>query len=471
MEKPLATLTNLSVLLFLLLGLSYCTKKNNIISPPSRGNSAIINVSLLSGGGSVTHLRGLSSPGKNGFLDNAQNGTQLRQLMDVCSSGGYNLINGYRSMYDDVNYDEFKESGNSYAIRQEPLYTTMRNYAKAKGFTQVCQISGHNVATGFGFDTAYENVGDAGYFPLPEQGQNTVLLQNAFSGWAIQSDSTVGVQSIWIGAQEPTHTLGFLNGIKNDDGLRTNIRRYISYWKPIAQQIRAGGSKVGGIQLNSANSDLYSYAIQAMKDSSLSLDYLTFQMYQWGDTSDLNAAMAALDSYRQKYPDAKILVNRGNWDKIVPGGADGSTTSIGMIIFLQGEKVLVDNPGKFFGYTLDKTANGFSDQTLEYKTVQWLNQNLFLTQRVLTDLPAGVSGFITSDGQSKVSAVLWNLSDSSYDLSLKIKDGNISSSPLINAFKASGSDLNTVSLAWDNAAKQVNGISLGKNEYMLIKVY
>jgi hypothetical protein len=425
---------------------------------------------MNSGGGKVDYLRGVAYPGKNGFLDNVQNGSNLKYLMDICSTAKFGLLNGYRDMYQEVDYDEFKKNGNSYTTRQEVLYNTMRTYAKSKGFVQICQIAGHNTASGFGTDPAYSKVGTAGYFPLPTPGNNTTLLQSAFSEWALQSDKLLAVQSIWLGAQEPTHTLGFSNGSNDVEGNKTNIRRFVNYWKPIADKIKAGGSKVGGIQLNSGNVALYDYGAQVMKDNNLNVDYLTFQLYKWGDVRDMNAAVSALNSYQQKYPYAKIIVNRGNWSKIVPGNADALNSSTGVITFLTGEKVLVDNPGKFFGYTLDIAANSANDKTIWYKTVQWLNNNLYSTQRILIGLPGGVNGFITSEGSSKISAVLWNTSDNTSTFSLKIIDGTIAPNAAIKAYISSGASFTGTTLRWNGDAKQIEDIRLGKNEFILLQL-
>lgn len=60
--------------------------------------------------------------------------------------------------------------------------------------------------------------------------------QNLLIEFAKESDEAVAsnYNSIWIGTQEIAHTIGYRNGEVNIENKKEAIRRYVDFWKPIA---------------------------------------------------------------------------------------------------------------------------------------------------------------------------------------------------------------------------------------------
>ena len=99
---------------------------------------------------------------------------------------------------------------------------------------------------------------------------------------------------------------------------------------------------------------------------------------------------------------------------MVPTGVDAVNNSAGIITFLTGEKVWMDNPGTLYGYTLDRAANGFNANEMYFKVATWLNKNFFDIKTNLKNLPTGITGFASKNGNNGFTAVLWNTSDTNY---------------------------------------------------------
>lgn len=112
-------------------------------------------------------------------------------------------------------------------------------------------------------------------------------LGSAIGRWALDVEEEDGeeIRSIWLGTQEPSHTVGFLsdgNGgfIKNTEEKRKNIELYLDTWKNTANTLSEQGFKVGGLQLNGSNVDDYDYTLSLMRAKNISMDYFSIQQYR-----------------------------------------------------------------------------------------------------------------------------------------------------------------------------------------------
>jgi hypothetical protein len=417
------------------------------------------------GGPDLNYKRGVAAPGVGGFFDDQQ----TRAFLDKQKELGMEIFNGIRNIYKDPLTDEFYQEGGVFKNRQIAPFTDIRKYANALNFEMISQVGGTPTNSGYDLALNYSCTCED-YAPIPAVGTSMTEFQRNFSEWAINADKAVApnFHSIWIGTQEITHTIGFLDAI-NDDAKRTNIVRFIDYWKPIAANLRTAGAKVGGIQMNSSTAYLYQYAVDYMKTKNVKMDYLTYQFYQWGDTNDLRKAVNALDSYNEKYPGTKIIIDRGWSGKfLVPNISDKILESYNMLV---GELGIMNYADKIYAYTLDRSINGFNNKTISsplWQTKAWLN-DLAKNRITITSLPDGVAGFATKD-TDKVTMAFWNSKSTKYDLSFKLNGADFPANALISIKKASDSTITDITSNWDETTQRISGITLSNSEFILVTI-
>lgn len=479
----------LTVLMIIAILNSACQKKHLLDAEiagesawKSKANTsaATINGNMSGQGGpNVTYLRGIASGGLGGFTDSV---TVNRLSIQVDTAVGNQIVNGIRNLYSETNFGEFTKDANGvYHNFLKPVYTDLLKYVRnikadpTEKLVLINQIGGTpNKAPNSVYPLAlrYENT-ELDYVPLPTLGESMTAFQNNFVEWALAVDNDIepGYHSIWLGHQEPAHTLGFIDNIETDDAKELNIRRFVDYWKPIASSLRAAGAKVGGIQNNSSNANhFYTYTTNYLKQQNVKLDYLTFQFYLWGDRADLDSAVATLDSYNQKFPGTKMIINRGMWQKVCCSTRqEAVSTSKGMIAFLNGEKNYMDYADKIYAYLWDDNRTDLN--LMEFKVAKWLNKVMSPYRRPLTGLPSGVDGFLTG-GINKATSALWNTSDATQTITLKLNNTSFTEQKILIVHKGSGSDYTLLSGAgapvWDSATKTIGPITLAKDEFVLI---
>lgn len=438
-------------------------------------NAKVVTVDLNSiCGPEINIKRGGTGPGMNGFFYDEK----AVNFFDEYGKYGFDIFNCYRNLVSDQEKGEFfKNPDGSIGTQICEDYIKLKQYAIGKNLELVSQCMGlYNDEELFEFQTNYErpeggtNMDEGKYAPLPVE-EDMEKAQKSFVEWAIKSDDAIspGYRSIWIGTQEPSHTLGFIPGQKD---VRHNIDRYIDYWKPIADGLRNAGAKVGGIQLNSANLDDFMYAAKQMVKKNLELDFMTFQLYQWGDTIELRKALNALKEYNKTYPDAKIYVNRGDYTKPLEKLGIDPNSSKGFINFLVQEKMCIDNADKIYAYTLDRSFNGFSDvvNDLNWQTRFFLNK-LGNKRIPLTNLPVNMNGFMTKSGD-KIIGIIWNRTESNNlteKQSIRLEFENCDKDYEFKVQKASGTVLSEYKTQWNSQDKSLNGIILNPDEYVLIE--
>lgn len=342
---------------------------------------------------------------------------------------------------------------------------------QATGLTIINQISGTPAI--FTLEPGYSAVGRANHFPLPAPGQPMTDWQDLFLRYAIAHDQAVGRHTIWIGTQEPSHTLGAPTSTAPEAmeaALDANLERFIDFWKPIAARIRAAGGTVGGIQMPSGSWERYQRAVDLLKAKDVHVDYLTFQLYRLGTPRSLDAAIAALHSYQERYPKTTLLIDRGLWLKQMRKdsdtklkGDDAHDTSEGMIGFLSSELQIQAYSGDIYGYCIGKPGDSTN---LTWQVLRWLNAAP-TGRRLLEAMPNGVEGFMLADPQTCCLA-LWNTGAHAYELSVEL--ARAPSPAVIQAQRGEGRAMTDISgtLAWQ--ADRIDGIHLAPNQFVLARI-
>lgn len=420
----------------------------------------------------VNYKRGTAAPGMGGFFDN----DKTRDYLDYQRSIGMNIFNGIRNLFKDGETNEFYYENGEYKNQQIAKFTSIRKYANSLGFELISQVGGTPRNSNYDFDTTFRKKKawvfepDVDFAPIPAAGTSMSEFQRNFAEWAINADKAVGedFHSIWIGTQEIAHTIGFRDGITNATTKKEAIRRFTNYWKPISDSLRAAGAKTGGIQLNSSNANIYSYAVDYMIQQKLHLDYLTYQFYQWGDTADLLAAVEATKRYSRAYPGTKLIIDRGGHGKLVPDGVSGDADARGVIYFLVGELGAMNHANWVYAFTPDRQINGMNaDQNkLLWKTRAWINSTGNKRCR-LSGLPAGVDGFAVHNGK-KISIALWNRGAGIKTFNILLNDANISYDAHFSSKYASGNAFIPSSITWDAQEQTIKNISLKQFDYVLL---
>ncbi len=425
------------------------------------------------GGPDINYKRGIAGPGMKGFFYSGQMCCFLSDLKD----GGFGIFNGIRSLAKDPTtnpsypYGEFyfDEASKTFGTRQVEEFTSIRKYTADLGFEVISQIGGTAEYAGFQTDSRYTwNSPDFAPLPSPEYMSE---FQRCFTEFAIEADQAVApdFHSIWIGTQEITHTIGYPGGVQTQQSKEEAIDRFIDYWKPISDALRATGARTGGLQLNSDNAlyGLYEYAARKMIEKELHVDFLTYQFYQWGTPSGMEKAVEALEIYRKKYPETQIIIDRGGFEKLIE--ADMTESEAFIRFFLTGEKACLDNADKIYAYTLDRAINGFDKVkgNLEWQSRFWLN-GLGNKRRPISDLPSGTDGFFT-DKDGNVHGVLWNTGDKTLDFKLYFKNFSIPKAAL-RIRKGSNDTISDVITDWSPSKGMTGKITLAPYEFLLIEI-
>lgn len=460
------------------------------------GNEIIVDMSS-NGGPDIAYWRGAQGPGSGGFV----NSDNQRKNLLIHSQNGMRLYNGTRRLATDPRRDDFfflKDDNGSYKLDADgdkipatdpiPEYVDIKKYAHELGIELICMLDGTpswiiEIDRDFhwgdpNFPADPENA-ITDHAPLPEPGKPMQQFQDLFIEFAKESDAAVApdYHSIWIGTQEIAHTIGWRDGKENATNKQEAVRRYIDFWKPIADGLRELGKKVGGIQLNSSNTDLYEYSVDYMKQVGLKLDYITFQFYQWGrEKAMLSVAAESVRKYQREMnmPDTKIIIDRGGFGKLEE---EATSQSDKFIRFLMGEKDCMEDADVMYGYTLDCGVGTFANSEgkgLEWQTKYWLmncgDPESPNKRRTLENLPEGVDGFMTTKGNN-LYGVLWNRTDTGLnpqdiEIQLTNLNGTYSNEPTI--LKASGSDMTKIKCKFSNNI--ISGIKLYSGEYILIEL-
>lgn len=453
----------------------------------TNGNEIVVDMSS-DGGPDIAYWRGAQGPGVNGFFYN----DDQKECLRIHAENGMKIYNGTRRLACDPKTEDFYiDENDKPATKQIDEYVNIKKYANEVGLQLICMMDGTPswvIKTDKDFhwgDPDFKNEPIADHAPLPETGEPMEQYQNLLIKFAKESDESVApdYHSIWIGTQEIAHTIGYTDGTSTIEHKKEAIDRYIEFWKPIADGIKANGGKVGGIQLNSSNANdggqhnLYDYAVEKMKEENLILDYLTFQFYQWGEEMPMQRAAEAVRKYQEimNLPDTRLIIDRGGSTKIT----DMTKSEAGQfILFLQGEKYCMNEADVVYAYTLDDGVGDFV-RNKRYNEIKWQTKYWLMKcgdpespnkRRELKNLPEGLDGFMTTKGND-LYGVIWNTGVSGMNkqkIRLQLTNTQATYTGTPTVYKASGNTLTEVKCKLSNNI--ISGVSLYSDEYLLIEL-
>lgn len=361
----------------------------------------------------------------------------------------------------------------------------LRQSMSAARLPAVVQISGTPYVFSGQLDPDYEIVcGAAGnFYPLPLTGAPSQQVQSAVGQWIAGVSATIP-DAIWIGTQEPTHTIGYSTafdpshrGCSSPDKPQlntahtTNIARFIAYWRPIAQELHVAAIRTGGIQLNAGDNPNYSYAAQRIISTGTPLDFFSIQNYN-PSSAILAAAYATYEIFRlhPRYDDTKIIMDRYG---LSLSGYEYRNAS-GMMHYLMSESQLMFYADMLYGYSVE-TSGLHESGTLLPALLTWL-QSAPAPLRPLTTSNSDVQAFalIRTSGVPAGNVAIWNDSPSSTtrSVSLVLQGYPKALSPAdVTVLKGSGQAITPfASSQLSIADRSIRGISLAPNEFLLISI-
>jgi hypothetical protein len=371
-------------------------------------------------------------------------------------------------------------SGN---VPLEETFDLLRREAPSLASHAVVQVSGTPKAYASHLDPDYERACNAkgNFYPLPKPGASMQVAQRALEDWIKELSATMP-DAIWIGTQEPSHTLGYL--VSNDkDGcsdssesqksaaINKNIRRFITYWAPIAQYLHNHGLLSGGIQLNASDTAYYASSATQIISAHMPLDYYTVQDYK--PSLKVNQAIYSTYEMFQQSPDylgVKVIL-----DRYAPKLPEKSYDKAkGMISFLEDEAQLLPYADMIYGYNIE-TAGIEDGPTLLPQVVKWL-QEAPAPLRPLTSTTSDLQAFalVQKDSPAGAYVAIWNISrTSAVDKASIVLDGFDSSLDASNltVLKGSGNTISPVNKADISFnGNTISGLSLKPDEFMLISI-
>ena len=352
----------------------------------------------------------------------------------------------------------FSGSGTNITHQQHAAFNANRKRAHNKGMTVFAQCSGTPDA--FNIDTKYKYHGKANYYPLPVPGQFN-LFANKVSAW--MNNANAVAPSIWLGTQEPDHTLGYVNGVQTQAGNLTNIKRYADLWARVAKKLNG---KSGAMQLNEAShiskGDTHpALAANSLNQHNSPINYYSVQNYKAEQNATVvpNAKKAL-----NLLPTNKIMFNRYGYRK------DWNSTtrfarSKGIVELLKAEKVLLNNSDKVVGYCL--MHQGFSNYAMAGSVGKFLNE-MPGNRRETIISGNGINAFATSNN-NKLRIAVWNNGSTSQTVNIKVNGGAWKKASL-NILRGNGSSVNTVNATYNANTGAISGFNLSGKAFALIRL-
>jgi hypothetical protein len=443
----------------------------------------------------VAYLRGVARPFD---LNNSPSVIMSNVETDI-NSGGLNFLNAVLDNLPDNNTTPdfgpgsdaglFTYSGGNLAYSvsgNAPLVTTLTNLKNEAHLTlpkTMLQVSGLPYVFNDQADTNDELgcSANGNYYPLPSL--TTMAQEQAAKENWISYLNSIYPNAIWIGTQEPSHTLGFSTAYDNggcsnptdmDQAIQTNINRFINYWTPIARYLRANDITSGGMQLNAGNSPYYVMAAQSIISAQMPLDYFTIQVYT-PSTAVVQAAYQAYQTFQQNpnYQNVKVIIDRYGIQLNQPDWSSASN----LISFLQDEAMLMPCASMMYGYALEQSAlegSGSYPRSNLPGVLRWL-QNAPAPLRPLTSTSGDLQGIalVQNTAPKEAYVAVWNISPAGTTRSFSV-DLNAFSSSLattnLSITEGAGTNLTTISNSGITvtSGNLISGLSLKANEFLLI---
>ncbi len=395
----------------------------------------------------------------------------------VALSGSLKLVNNDITL---KGSKDFMFTDGKFSFVLDAIAIANEKKAAASGMIIINQVSGTPAI--FPENPNYQAYGHANYWPLPDVGTPLENWQTLFVQWAKAWDFEIGgknYHTIWIGSQEPSHTLGVpLDSTASFQD--ENLIRFIDYWKPIAKGLRASGAKVGGIQLPAGAKGYYQKAVDLLKQKEVELDFLTFQIYTLGSPKALDEAVSALKSYREKYPHASILIDRGLWFKNIQMESgekgkedkkqgikltsnDGNNTSDGAIWFLRAEKQVQEQSEFVSGYCIGKPGDS---EDMTWTILKWLEAAPQGRQQ-LSGMPKGIDGFYLSNNTNG-SIALWNNGSDEQQFSIDLTKASSSNKLEMKVLFGNETEVTDMSKNISLSGKNIKNLKLAPHQFILV---
>lgn len=364
--------------------------------------------------------------------------------------------------------------------------TTLRSRATRNAVPAFVQVSGTPAVVPStwiepGFVSREGATGN--FYPLPT-GDRISNVERAVADWILAQEAIPGqAGNVWIGTQEPSHTLGFPASCadSSSDSLeklacrKANVDRFVDYWKPIAAALRRHDVKVGGIQLNSHDRDIYSYAAERIVATRMPLDYFTIQRYSSFEDLVPNAYAAYQRLHGAAgYEHVKVAFDRYSYDnnQTNAGSREYFTTAAGMISFLTDERQIMDHADMMYGYSYQ--SSGLTETgSLLPRVMEWLQRAPAPLRSVsVGPTTKGVEAFalVQTDASPRAYVAVWNVSSQSQVLALELGTSSKSvfadKTPVL--LKGSGTTITSQTISI--RGNKLSAITLAPNELALVSV-
>lgn len=361
------------------------------------------------------------------------------------------------------------------------VHTGMKNkltaaYNKKSNITYYVQVSGTPPPY------TKENVPEppnGNFYPLPVSAQRTQCAKQ-IAKWMKQTEDALpsGIKIVWVGTQEPEHTLGKPAG----NYQRTNINKFIDYWNIIATEGNRlkSSMKFAGIQANSGISSEYNHIKNRVNSTGLKsqIDFLSFQLYGpggAGNDGSIGAAKSAASGVGKK-----MLVHRGAWIKAMKNARglshttsvniddDAFNTSEGMLYYLRMESQYQARNGNIETYNVARIPDNTNE--MWYSVFEWL-QDAPPNLRQLNNLPNGVDGFVLAN-QGNYYAFLYNTSNNDYQLKLNLNTAQYGANARLSTRTYSGGSRtnNANYMTYNHANRAIMKVRLKKNDVVLVRL-
>ncbi|MEN0054947.1 MAG: hypothetical protein AAGC65_14830 [Mucilaginibacter sp.] len=372
--------------------------------------------------------------------------------------------------------EEFRTVGGVLSVSVNPNFLSICNEAKNQNLRMIIQaagtpVQGNNdgsVTQLFPLDATRQFHQSARFYALPAPASYNAAADAVYLWMKAIKDGTNANNIIWAGHQEPSHTVGYPNGVQTPAGTEDNIDDYALAFKPLAQKIKNGAiGSVAGIQLNQDQAG-YARATAALHNNGVPIDLFSIQNYK-GEKNQvvIDEAVARLNAHSST-AGKKLIFNRYDFDAGISDPTLRYNSSAGMTQFLKNELVILNKADKLTGYCLFTGAYG---KPMMNAVMKFLNTQP-VTRRNITGIASGVNAWCTADGNGMYMA-LWNSAADARTITV-----NLSNFPaayggyVMNIRKASGTTLaNYPTATWTPATNgQIGNISLEPNEFVLIQL-
>ena len=385
----------------------------------------------------------------------------------------------------------YKNNDGSRGSRVDADLTAIRKYAKNnKGLELIMQVSGgpyygtlkvgRSNEQRFRDQSVFNYPNNQNYgpgavggnlFPLPVPNQQAAF-GNLLGNWMRKVENAFDGDTIWIGTQEPTHTLGFPNGNKSKAAKEANVRDYVSVWKNITSKIRGyKGAKTAGLQYNSGTSFI-AYILNQLRSQNVKVDYISYQSYRSDEfnKSMLNTTRTSMNTAANKahFKGTKVLFNRYSYWKDQSNNETKFNRSQGIIRFLNAEQALANNSDLVYGYVIQQGTMGkgyMLEAVMKFLQTMPAARKTASTQQGLKVIAAG--------NTNQIKIAVWNPSTVNRTVEIKINNApaaikNSNMSVMVgNGANYQSKNANRTS---SGSSVTIKGFSLPKKAFALISL-